>query len=173
MPTSEQEAKKIVQIVNDYLLPDEACELSQRLDEEVGVITTNESLKVSLKMLRVLLECQLEQPEYKLLSDSSKYKITLVSFYCLVALHIFVVVFNILAFLLLPILADWYLIIPMMSLLVMLNFSRNIDCPLTRLENYLRVRLGKKRIGGFIGHYFVKPLRRHRRRLILSRETQE
>lgn len=36
------------------------------------------------------------------------------------------------------------------------------DCPVTNYENKLRKRLGLKRIGGFIGHYFIKPFRKRR-----------
>jgi hypothetical protein len=47
-----------------------------------------------------------------------------------------------------------------MSLVLILTFSRVLDCPLTNLENYHRQRLGMKRIGGFMGHYFIKPGRK-------------
>ena len=54
MPTSIDEAKKIQEIINDYLSLVEAREVMTRLDEEVGKLTDNESLKVSLSMLRGL-----------------------------------------------------------------------------------------------------------------------
>ena len=56
MPTSENEARKIQEIVNDFLTTDEAKELTARLDEEVGKKTDNDSLKDSLSMLRRLYE---------------------------------------------------------------------------------------------------------------------
>jgi len=56
MPTSESEAKKIQEIVNDFLTVDEAKEITRRLDEEVGDQTDNSSLRVSLKMLRNFYE---------------------------------------------------------------------------------------------------------------------
>ena len=56
MPTSESEARKIQEIVNDFLTTDQARELTTRLDEEVGKKTDNNSLKVSLSMLRRLYE---------------------------------------------------------------------------------------------------------------------
>ena len=56
MPTSKSEARKIQEIVNDFLTTDEARELTTRLDEEVGKKTDNDSLKVSLSMLRRLYE---------------------------------------------------------------------------------------------------------------------
>jgi len=54
MPTSIDEAKKIQEIINDYLSLVEAREVMTRLDEEDGKLTDNESLKISLSMLRGL-----------------------------------------------------------------------------------------------------------------------
>tara|TARA_Y100001951_G_C11106135_1_gene164815 strand:+ start:146 stop:403 length:258 start_codon:yes stop_codon:yes gene_type:complete len=56
MPTSINEAKKIQEIINDYLTVEQAVEITERLDIEVGQKTENDSLKVSLKMLRGLYE---------------------------------------------------------------------------------------------------------------------
>ena len=54
MPTSVDEARKIQEIMDEYLPQRDAREVTRRLDEEVGQLTDNESLKVSLKMLRDL-----------------------------------------------------------------------------------------------------------------------
>ena len=56
MPTSREEADKIYSIVNEYLELDVSRELTKRLDEEVGKESNNESLRVSLSMLRALYE---------------------------------------------------------------------------------------------------------------------
>jgi len=56
MPTSEKEAAKICEIINDFLTQEDAKEITERLDKEVGQKTTNDSLKVSLAMLRQLYE---------------------------------------------------------------------------------------------------------------------
>jgi len=48
--------KKIQEIINDYLTVEQAAEVTRRLDEEVGQKTDNDSLKVSLEMLRKLYE---------------------------------------------------------------------------------------------------------------------
>tara|TARA_B100000809_G_C14914602_1_gene451127 strand:- start:564 stop:752 length:189 start_codon:yes stop_codon:yes gene_type:complete len=56
MPTSDNEAKNIQEIMNDFLTKEEAKEITVRLDEEVGKHTDNDSLKVSLSMLRRLYE---------------------------------------------------------------------------------------------------------------------
>ena len=58
MPTSNDEAKNIVRIMDDYLTPQDAQNITRRLDEEVGQKSDNDSLKVSLQMLRALYEDQ-------------------------------------------------------------------------------------------------------------------
>ena len=54
MPTSASEAHKIASIINEYIGPKVAKELTSRLDEEVGRESSNDSLKVSLQMLKAL-----------------------------------------------------------------------------------------------------------------------
>ena len=56
MPTSNEEAVSIVRIMNDFLSPEDAKTITRRLDEEVGQKSDNDSLKVSLGMLRALYE---------------------------------------------------------------------------------------------------------------------
>ena len=54
MPTSKAEANTIMEIMDDFLSPEQAKEITKRLEEEVGKETDNDSLKVSLKMLKSL-----------------------------------------------------------------------------------------------------------------------
>ena len=56
MPTSTNEAKKIQEIINSFLSIEQAIKITQRLDDEVGKKTNNDSLRVSLQMLRELYE---------------------------------------------------------------------------------------------------------------------
>ena len=56
MPTSNDDARKIVSIMNEYLSDSDAQSITRRLDEEVGQASDNDSLKVSLQMLRALYE---------------------------------------------------------------------------------------------------------------------
>ena len=56
MPTSDKEAKKIQEIIDDFLTSNQAREITHRLDKEVGQNTDNESLRDSLTMLRKLYE---------------------------------------------------------------------------------------------------------------------
>lgn len=52
--------------------------------------------------------------------------------------------------------------------LLQISLSKTMDCPMTRLENHLRWRLRKPKIRGFIGHYYVKPVRRFFKRPKMS-----
>ena len=56
MPTSDGEARKIQEIINDYLTKEQAVEITKRLYEEVGENTNNDSLKTSLMMLKYLYD---------------------------------------------------------------------------------------------------------------------
>jgi type IV secretory pathway VirB4 component len=56
MPTSNEEARRIQEIIDEYLTVDQAREITTRLYEEVGQDTDNDSLKVSLQMLRSLYQ---------------------------------------------------------------------------------------------------------------------
>ena len=56
MPTSNDEARKIVSIMNEYLSDSDAQSITRGVDEEVGQASDNDSLKVSLQMLRALYE---------------------------------------------------------------------------------------------------------------------
>ena len=56
MPTSNNEALNIVEILDEYLDEEQARELTARLEQEIGQKTENDSLKVSLEMLKALYE---------------------------------------------------------------------------------------------------------------------
>ena len=80
--------------------------------------------------------------------------------FLILALHLFVVIGNAIDFFIVPFLTPWYIGIPICSFIFLVSFSKDIKCPLTNWENEVRIRIGKKRIGGFIGHYIVKPIRK-------------
>lgn len=149
MPTSQQEAFSIVEILDEYLDEGQARELTARLEQEIGQKTDNDSLKVSLEMLKALYS---KKPNR---IDSAK-KCLL---YSVILFHHFVILVNITAFFILPFLYPLWVWMPLNSFILTVTFTREI-CPLTKLENYLRTSLGMSRIGGFIGHYFVKPLKK-------------
>ena len=94
-----------------------------------------------------------------------------------VLLHWAVVIGNFCAFFILafqgftPFGMPWYVCLPLCSFIALISFSRVLDCPMTRYENKIRVRLGKPTIKGFIGHYFLKPY--VRRKIKKARETRK
>ena len=151
MPTSVEEANSIMEIMDDFLDADSARELTARLEHEVGQGTDNDSLKVSLEMLKEL---------YKDRTGSRKKELAKkILLYSLVTFHYFVITVNIVAFFILPFLYPLLVWMPLNSFILTVTFTREI-CPLTRLENYIRTSLDMPRIGGFLGHYMVRPVKK-------------
>lgn len=149
MPTSTQEANSIVEILDEFLDSDQARELTARLEQEIGQKTENDSLKVSLEMLKALYS---KKPPR---IDTYKK----VALHFMIVFHTFVIMVNVLAFFILPFSYPLWVWMPLNSFILVTTFTREI-CPLTRVENYLRTSLGLPRIGGFIGHYFIKPVKK-------------
>ena len=149
---SAEEEKAIQQILGDYLNPEQAKEITKRLDEEVGKNTDSKPLKSSLKMSKKIYE----EPE-------PINKAGLISLWCLVVFHASVLIFNLTAIFLLPFLTPWYVSLPIITLLINLMFSP-VSCPLTRLESRIRRSLSLPEIRHFIKHYVVDPIRKWRRK---------
>ena len=150
MPTTNSEAAKIIEISNQYLTPQAAKELFVRLDDEVGKHTTNDSLKVSLAMMRSLVD----PPRIVKYPKGEQ-----AALYSLIVTHYCLVVGVALAFIVLPFAAPWYVALPCMTFIFF--FTTNpVTCQLTKLENHMRQRLGMPRIGGFVGHYFMRPIQK-------------
>lgn len=58
MPTNDSEARQIFGIINEFIDVPTAKKITTRLYEQVGQYTDNESLAISLKMLKALYEDQ-------------------------------------------------------------------------------------------------------------------
>ena len=56
MPTNDSEARQILSIINEFIDVPTAKKITTRLYEQVGQHTDNESLAISLKMLKALYE---------------------------------------------------------------------------------------------------------------------
>jgi hypothetical protein len=54
----------------------------------------------------------------------------------------------------------WYVALPLCTFIVLVTFSKVIDCPMTRYENKLRKKVGKPEIRGFVKHYIIRPYAR-------------
>lgn len=81
------------------------------------------------------------------------------SFKITVIVHFLICLGNVCSFFILPFIESPWVAFPCCSLVIFLTFQREVQCPLTRLENYLRDKLGMPPIKTFIGHYILKPLR--------------
>lgn len=147
MPTTNEEATKIVSISQEYMSYDQMKELFIRLDEEVGKNTDNSSLKTSLAMMRLLVDPPTTPPIPKWVKPA---------FISLVAAHFLIVIGVTAAFFILPFKAPWYIALPLMSFIFFFSTTR-VNCRCTDLENHLRKELGMKPIAAFVGHYFIKP----------------
>ncbi len=89
----------------------------------------------------------------------SKHKTLLwVALVTLVAAHLALVLAFTSSFFVLPFMAPWYQAVPTMTFIWFFSTSK-IECKFTALENCLRKSLGLRTIGGFVGHYFYKPVR--------------
>lgn len=150
MPTNQEEALAIIDIVSDYLDNSDAKELMARLNNEIGAHTDNDSLKVSLQMLKSLYEVQ----EKKKID-----RVWPILLGTTITLHMLVVIINMVAFFVLPFTYPFYIWIPLNSFILITIFSRQL-CPATRLENYFRQKVGMPTIGGFIGHYIFQPIKK-------------
>ena len=59
----------------------------------------------------------------------------------------------------------WYLALPVCTFIVLVTFSKVLDCPMTRYENKLRKDVGKPEIRGFVKHYLIRPYARFKYKL--------
>lgn len=74
--------------------------------------------------------------------------------------HTLVVIGNVAAFFVLPLTQPWPIALPLASFILIVSTSKTLVCPLTALENRIRVALGLKEIHGFVGFYMIRPCRR-------------
>jgi hypothetical protein len=148
MPTSIDEARRITNIINTYVSTDQARIIATRLEEEVGRTTQNESLRISLGMLRELYE--------KNHIISVTHRIAWASLIIVVGFHMLVIMGMAVSFFTIPFYTPWYISIPLETLIINLLFSP-VSCPLTRLESRLRRSLGLPEVRFFVRYYFFRP----------------
>ena len=67
----------------------------------------------------------------------------------------------------------WYVALPLCSFIVLVSFSKVLDCPMTRYENKLRRDVGKQEIRGFMKHYIMRPYARFRYNLKKKKKERE
>ena|SRR5579872_5103423 len=86
--------------------------------------------------------------------------------FCLAAvvtIHMALVLALVASFFVLPFAQPWYVATPL-CIFVYFYCTNKVKCLMTDFENYLRRKVGLKVIGGFVGHYFVKPFRKKRKK---------
>lgn len=154
---------RIIDTIKGYLSEEKTTELLIKLDEEIGKKSENPIYKQFFSTLRNIVDKPLPPPPLWLW----------ITFYSLVASHIILVIGVVLSFFILPVYAPWYIAMPVMTFIWFFSTTK-VDCQLTNLENAIRTRLGMKKIGGFVGTYFKKPLkllmmqRRRNKRIVKS-----
>lgn len=141
------EAQKIITLSQKHLSLEKTKELFIALDEEVGKTSSNQSVKELLEAARLIVDPPLIVPFYLWFA-----------FVGLVVVHMLLVIGIVASFFILPFYMPWYVALPTMVFIWFFSTSK-IDCKLTNLENDIRVKLGMKRIGGFVGNYVLKPAR--------------
>lgn len=149
MPTTNEEATRIVSISQEYMSYDQMKDLFIRLDDEVGKLTDNSSLRTSLAMMRLLVDPPIIPPVSKWVKPA---------LIVLVFAHFLIVIGVTTAFFILPFKTPWYIALPLMSFIFFFSTTR-VNCRCTDIENYLRKELGMKPIAAFVGHYFIKPIK--------------
>lgn len=141
------EAVHVVALIQKHLTPEKTKELVIALDDQIGRTSEDQTVKKLFADARMIVDPPIEIPFY-----------LWPAFVMLVIIHMVLVIGVIVSFCVLPFMTPWYIALPLMTFIWFFSTSR-VECKLTNLENDLRVRLGKKRIGGFVGHYLVKPIK--------------
>ncbi len=149
MSINKEDVNKIISITQEYLPEEKTKEFLMRLDDEIGKKTTDKSLREILTTIRGIIDPKPTPVPFWFLW----------AFYLLVIAHMILVIGFAVAFVILPFYTEWYVALPLMTFMFFFVTTRN-ECQITNLENYMRQRMGMKRIGGFVGHYFMKPVRK-------------
>lgn len=183
MPTTNEEAAKIVKICQRHNITGRTLfALARDLDDEVGQVSQNDSVKVTMRMLRDAVTGLAvlnpgERRRGPATADSQNVfrpalnnmaacchaeKTGAVSrltpfmqlfLFLLVTFHAAVWVGLALSFCVLPFLAPLYVALPCMAF-ILVQATTSEPCPVTRLENFLREKLGWPIIAEFGPHYF-------------------
>lgn len=184
MPTTNDEALKIVEICQRHNITGVTLySLARDLDKEVGQVSKNDSLKVTMRMLcdavtglaalspgerrqepqnkprAEVFASQLDPSLAPCCHAEESGAVDRTAFFVqlflsvVVAFHSLVWVGLAISFCVLPFLAPLYVALPCMSF-ILVQATTTEACPVTRLENYMRAKLGWPTIAKFGPHYF-------------------
>jgi hypothetical protein len=143
-----QSDQLILKVAHDYLGEDKSREMFLKMDD-IAQKSGEEHMIHFFARMRLLVDPPMPPPPMYLWA----------AFYSLVVAHMALVIAMIIAFFILPFYTAWYIALPLMAFIQFFALTR-VECKLTQLENFLRQKLGMKRIGGFVGHYVVRPASR-------------
>lgn len=165
MPTTQDEARVIIERASEYISASRLYQLFCRLDRDVGDSTENDSVRQTMAMLkRAAAEAVLTNIAGVKVSKPMEVegiwmrRLLHTLMLVLVIAHMLYITTLIMAFFVLPFVEPWYVAAPLVAVPVTLAVSP-VLCPLTWMENRLRVYLGLPIIHGFVGHYFIKPIK--------------
>lgn len=143
-----EEANKTIKLAQEFMTPEQSKRFFAYLHDEVGLQTEDQSVAKLFETCKDIMHPPPAPPEFWVRP----------ALYLLVAAHMAVVITMPIAFCMLPFQTPWYIAVPLMAFIWFFSSTR-VPCRCTDAENYLRKKLKMKRIGGFMGHYFVKPLK--------------
>jgi|3_EtaG_2_1085321.scaffolds.fasta_scaffold105684_1 hypothetical protein len=141
-------------ILGGYLTEEQAKELAERLEKDLPDGESDEKLSATISQLKSFYE----QPDKPKRHRCKKF--FLIS---LVVFHFVIILGNLLAIFLLPFLTPWYVAIPLISLIINLNFTPT-KCPLTMLEDSLRRSMKMPEVKLFIRYYIILPYRKWKKK---------
>ena len=158
MPTTMNEARKILEISQEYIDVADLKELFTRLDAEVGKSSENDSVKQSFAMFKQFAD----MAEIAVVKEHRRAKLTIYWFGVWLFHHV-LIFGNLASFCVAPFNGPWYLAFPACFAIIWVTCSP-VSCALTRWENNVRKQLGWPEIKSFVGHNYVKPFRKFRRK---------
>lgn len=158
MPTTMHEARKILEISQEYIDLADLKELFTRLDAEVGKTSENDSVKQSFAMFK-----QFADTADAVVAKEDRHARLTIYWFLISSLHHLLIFGNLASFCVAPFKAPWYLAFPACFAIIWVTCSP-VNCALTRWENGVRKQLGWPEIRSFVGHNYLKPFRKFRKR---------
>lgn len=163
MPTTAQEADKIILLCNKYgLQQQQLLLLTKDLHEQVGMSSNNGSVRETMRMLyeRAIDMSRLAEPKASpkdLWSIELGQNVWMTLWYCVVVGHVCIWAALLLSCLLTIIYQPLHLTVPV-TIFCLYLLTTNTMCPITYWENAVRRRLGWEEVGHFTHWYVICPL---------------
>jgi hypothetical protein len=154
---TEDESRETVEILSHYMSPRESRAFALAMWQRIGEKTNNPSVRDTLESILKLAEQDTSPPV-----PPGVYAKWLSVF----AVHWFVALANAVSAVVVVFCAltpysipEWSIAFPVVTFVVWTIFSRIYDCPLTRMENKIRIKYGLLPMKSFLKFYLIGPLR--------------